>query len=70
MANCVICGSYFKISELNYYSKYYCENCCETEEDEEAEIEISLIVNKSNKKKPVFIDEEISNLDSTENYHG
>lgn len=71
MANCIICGYYFKPSELNCYSKYYCENCCETEEDEEVEIEINLIVNKSNKTKPVFIDEDInSDSEFKENHYG
>lgn len=57
MANCIICGTYFKKTIFNNTSM--CDECVTPlpEEDSEMELEVELLRNPSGKVKPVMYDD-------------
>ena len=57
MANCIICGTYFKRTIFNNTST--CEDCVApvVDEDEEMNVELSLLTNPSGKVQVVRYDD-------------
>lgn len=58
MPNCVVCGKHYFSSPYNKTSKCYdCVDTLDEELDEEAEVEVDHVVNKS-RKTPYHIDDD------------
>lgn len=66
MPNCISCNSYFKKSAFNQTAE--CMDCFGASEsdvyDSDLQIDIDMLVNKTNRTKPVFYDDRLDDTDS------